>query len=172
MPALRRLVVAASVAGAVLLAGCTGGTDRPTTDPTGAPASPVPTETASEPTDEPTAPAEPTADPTDPAAPAEPTQAPDGRTTVTPLITWAGAGTDPGTIEVAGFVPEVIETGGTCSATIPATGMTVEAPAYADATSTSCGLLVLPTAPAGQTIILSYSSDASTGTSDPVEVAP
>lgn len=168
MPGLRRLVVAASVAGAVLLAGCTGPDADPTAEPT-----PTDTRTAEPgPTDEPAQPADPTDDPTEPTtAPTTPAPTPgDDRATVTPFITYAGPGTDPGTIEVAGFVPEIIEDGGTCTATIPATGMTVEAPAFADASSTSCGLLVLPTAAAGQSVVLSYSSDASTGHSDATQV--
>lgn len=168
MPALRRLVVAASVAGAVLLAGCTGG--GPDADPAAEPTPPVTGTSEPGSTDDPTQPVEPTEDPTEPTAP-EPTQTPgDDRATVTPFITYAGPGADPGTIEVAGFVPEIIEDGGTCTATIPATGMTVEAPAFADASSTSCGLLVLPTAAAGQSVVLSYSSDASTGHSDAAQV--
>lgn len=170
MPALRRALAAATVAGVLLVAGCTGGPgtpDDPTTGPSATTTSPATAQPSEpDPTDQPTAPVTPTSPPQ-----TEPTQAPgDGRATVTPFISYAGPGTDPSTIEVAGFVPQVIEEGGTCTATIPATGVSVQAPAYADATSTSCGLLVLPVAPAGQTVVLTYSSDASTGVSDPVQV--
>ena len=166
---LRRTVAALSLAGVVVLAGCTSGrTDAPTDEPTtGSPTSEAPASPDPEPSGDATAPAEPTDAPPDPDPTTEPA---DDRTTVSPLIAYAGPGTDPATIEVAGFVPDVIEEGGTCTATISATGMSVTAPAFADATSTSCGLLVLPTPPAGQTVVLSYSSTASQGTSAPAEV--
>lgn len=91
--------------------------------------------------------------------------------TVTPFITYAGPGTDPGTIEVAGFVPDVIEEDGTCTATLSGSGLTASSQGYADATSTSCGLLVLETPPGpGQIVVLSYSSSSSRGSSDPTEV--
>lgn len=166
MPTLCRVVAAASAVGVVLLAGCTGAAD-PGAGTTAGPGSPPATRTAEpRPTAEPTEPAEPTDEPASP----EPTQASDDRVTVTPFITYAGPGTDPATVEVAGFVPEIIEEGGTCTATIPATGMSVEAPAYPDASATSCGLLVLPVPPDGQTVVLTYSSQASTGYSDGVQV--
>ena len=169
MPALRRAVAAVSVAGVVLLAGCTG-SDRPTADPTPDPTSPAATETAQVPST-PSDPGDEPADPAEPTGAAAPTQAPgDDRGTVTPFITYAGPGTDPGTIEVAGFIPEIIEEGGTCTATIPTTGMAVEAPAFPDASSTSCGLMVLPTPPDGQTVVLTYSSGASAGLSSAVRV--
>lgn len=165
MPVPRRVAAAALTAGVLVLAGCTGGSDgpRPTTTPPPTSASPAP-----EPTQAP--PDSPTAQPTTPAATptAAPTTPPAGLTTVTPFITYAGPGTDAGTIEVAAFVPEVVEDGGTCTATITATGVKATAPGYADASSTSCGLLVLPVAPAGQTIVVSYSSATSAGTSEPV----
>ncbi len=165
MPLPRRVAAAALTAGVLVLAGCTGGSDgpRPTTPPpTSASPAPEPTQAPPEsPTAQPTTPAAtPTATPTAPTA--------GGLATVTPFITYAGPGADPATIEVAAFVPEVVEDGGTCTASIAATGVKVSAPGYADASSTSCGLLVLPTAPAGQTIVVSYSSATSAGTSEPV----
>jgi hypothetical protein len=103
---------------------------------------------------------------------AEPAQASDDRAVVTPFIAYAGPGTDPNTTEIAGFIPDVIEDGGTCTATVQGTAETASAPGYADATSTSCGLITLPGAPSGQVLVLSYSSDTSQGTSDPVTVTP
>lgn len=167
MPNMRRIAAAASVAGVVLLAGCTGGgTAAPTSDPTSGGTTSPTSSPDPEPSVETTPPPAPTTSPADPTPPLDD----DDRATVSPFIAYAGPGTDPATIEVAGFVPEVIEEGGTCTATIPATGMSVTAPAYADASTTSCGLLVLKTAPAGQTVVLSYSSETSTGISDPAEV--
>lgn len=147
--------------------GCTGGgSDRPSPDPT-----------TSAP--ETTEPAEPdptvTVDPDDVApddGQDDPTESPaDGRTQVKPFISYVGPGTDPATIEVAGFVPELIEEGGTCTATMTGTGVTGDAPAYPDASSTSCGLIVLSVAPAGQTVVLSYSSPTSVGSSDAATVS-
>lgn len=163
----RAVVLAASgLVAALALTGCTGGGNTPTPS---APAETIaPTESSV-----PSEPAETDAgDPTDNGQ-AEPTAEPeaaDTRAQVKPFITYAGPGTDPDTIEVAGFVPEVIEEGGTCTATVSGTDISADAPGYADASSTSCGLMVLDVAPAGQTVVLTYSSKASTGTSDAVAV--
>ncbi len=169
MPAPSRIAAVVTAAGVLLLAGCTGGSDGP--DPTPS-ASPTASAAAPEPTAAPTTPApdatEPAPDPSSP--PADPPTAPAGLTTVTPFVSYAGPGAAAGTIEVAAFVPDLVENGGTCTATIPGTATTVSGAAFADATSTSCGVLVLPVAPAGQTVVVTYTSPTSAGTSEPTAV--
>lgn len=164
MSTLRRTVAALTIAGAFMLTGCTGG---------GVPLSETSAPATSEPDveDDGEAP-EPEPEATHVPADPEPGDEPDDRTVVEPLITFAGPGTDPDTIEVVGFLPDVIEEGGTCTASILDTSVSADAPAYADASSTSCGLIVLDVAPAGQTVVLEYASQLSTGTSDPVAVTP
>jgi hypothetical protein len=113
--------------------------------------------------------------PAPPADEAGPDPAPPvgGANSVTPFVTWIGEGSEPGTLEVAAFVPAVIEQGGTCTATLVGADVVASAPAYPDASSTSCGLLVLDATPvAGQSVVVSYSSAASTGSSEAVAVTP
>lgn len=174
MPLHRRAatVVGLVVAAATLVAGCTSPAPEPTPSATVAP-EPDPTADAPEPAPEPTGDApepapEPEPDPED--SPEPPTDA-DGRTVVTPFISYAGPGSEPGTVEVAGLVPDVIEEGGTCTATVVGTDLSVTGQAFADATSTSCELLVLRDVPDGAQVVLSYRSDDAAGESEPVEVA-
>ena len=87
------------------------------------------------------------------------------------------AGWEPGgSVEVNGFVSSAVEAGGTCTVTLTRDGRQVEVagPAEPDATTTNCGLLVVPgeqlTAGDWQAT-LSYRSAASYGTSQPTTVA-
>lgn len=169
-----------------LLGGCT--TDDPPPSPSPTP-TPVADQTVSPPDDAPetAGPQDdgddggqdaPTADPDvdqDPAPDAPPPpEAGDGTARV--VVTYAGPGSDPETIEVAAYVADVIEQDGTCTATLTGASVTDEAPAFADASSTSCGLMILPAAPAqGQTVEVTYRSGPGSttgGTSDPTAVAP
>jgi hypothetical protein len=86
------------------------------------------------------------------------------------------AGWEPGgNVEVGGFVASVVEVGGTCTVTLTRDGRQVEAtrPAEPDATTTNCGLLVVPDdqlTPGDWQATLSYRSTTSYGTSQPTLV--
>lgn len=79
-------------------------------------------------------------------------------------------------IEVSGYVA-VVEDGGWCSAVAhgAAGSAVLSGPSFPDATTTSCGTLVIETAGLGAppwTIQLSYESHLRAGTSTPTEVRP
>lgn len=170
MPSAHRVLAALVAVIVTSLAACTAG-GAP--DPTPRTGTPQATSTPDVPTDTPTTSPTPDAEATPTPTPEPPV--PGGewdRARVSPMIAWVARGSAAGTVEVAGWVPEVIEEGGTCTATVVGEGVAVEGPAYADASSTSCALLVLPIEPAGQTIVLSYSSVSSYGESEPVQVTP
>jgi hypothetical protein len=86
------------------------------------------------------------------------------------------AGWEPGgNVEVGGFVASAIEVGGTCTVTLTREGRQVEAtrPAEPDATTTNCGILVVPDdqlSPGDWQATLSYRSATSYGTSEPTLV--
>lgn len=156
-----RNVAAVALAGAVVLTGCADGV--PTTEAS----APATSESDVEDDGDTREPEEGAADlPAD----LETGDESDDRAIVEPFITFAGPGADPGTIEVDGFLPEVIEEGGVCTAEVRGTTFASSAPAVSDATTTTCGAIVLPVAPNGQTVELSYSSATSRGTSEPVTV--
>lgn len=177
----RRRTVGALLAVALLggTAACSADEPEPTT-------SPSPEETPDEPspdpspTEEPEEP-EPTPDPDPdeqdaPEAPEVPdgdAPAPDGGRVVEVLVTQAGPGAAGDVLEVVAYIPDVIEENGTCTATLRGTSTEVTVPAWADVSSTSCGLMELPVAPqAGQVVVVAYESDASVGVSEPTAVTP
>lgn len=103
-----------------------------------------------------------------------PPPAQDGRSVRNPFITYAQQFS--GNVELSGYVPGVIEEGGTCKAefTNGSARVTKESPGFADVNRTSCTPFVIPVSefsPKGKwSVILSYSSTSSTGTSQAVEV--
>jgi len=112
-------------------------------------------------------------DPADVATDTPRTPAPAGDAPV--LITFAGWQASAGVVEVGGFVDQVVESDGSCTATLTNGQRTVSAsrPATPDATTTSCGWLSVPghdLAPGTWTAVLSYASRTSTGASAEVEV--
>lgn len=143
----------------------------PSTDPT----TPAPT-TTEQPTEAPTTePAPETSSPTaQPSSPTEnPTSAPaDDRAQVTPLVTYAGPSTDGSGTEVSGFVPDLVEGGGTCTTTLtPQAGgesRQLSTAAEADASTTICFAVVFPgadLAPGTWDAVLTYESPTSAGSS-------
>lgn len=92
-----------------------------------------------------------------------------------PVITYAGPGSAPSTIEVDGYVPDIVETTGTCRAVLSAAGQTREAtgPALADASTTICEPLTLPTdglRPGQATVVLHYTSSRAAGSSTAFQI--
>ena len=180
----RRLssVAALTALGILTLTGC--GSDGPAEQPSPSasatqsvePTTPVPTATTAEPTEAPTAePAPETSAPTaQPSTPTEnPTSAPaDDRSQVTPLVTYAGPSTDGSGTEVSGFVPDLVESGGTCTTTLTsqAGGEThhLSTEAEADASTTICFAVVFPAsdlAPGTWDAVIAYESASSAGSS-------
>jgi hypothetical protein len=95
--------------------------------------------------------------------------------TVHVVLTYAGWDGATGVLEVAGFVSGVVEEDGTCRATARSEGRTATAKtvAIADATTTSCGTLVIPRAEVSRgtwDVVLSYESPTSNGQSSPTSV--
>ncbi|MCU1475685.1 MAG: hypothetical protein JWQ64_378 [Subtercola sp.] len=89
---------------------------------------------------------------------------------VVPFITSASWDAADGGISVSAFVPEIVESGGTCTitATSGAATATASFPANASATTTDCGsnTLASSTLTTGAwNVVVSYSSPASSGAS-------
>lgn len=90
------------------------------------------------------------------------------------FVTYSGWSQN-GAFEVSAYLPGVVEDDGTCTLT-----MTMESgeastsvPGNRDATSTSCGGLSIPGADLGPgtwSAVVTYESDASRASSDPIEV--
>lgn len=161
-----------------LLSGCTGGTQPASS--ASSDSSSQPSETATSPTTAmtptPTAPAtsHSTTPPPQPSA-AQSHPADDALHQVTPVISFAGAGTVPGTFGVSGYVDGVVEEGGMCTATLTkgTTSMQQTRSASADASSTACGEVTFKAGAVGSgtwAATLAYSSSTSRGESAPVEV--
>jgi len=94
---------------------------------------------------------------------------------VTPVIGYAEWDAAGNRVVAAGFVPGVVESGGTCTLTLENAGTTVEvtSTAEADATTTNCGALAVPRGKlvAGTwQVTLGYDSAGSHGTSQPATV--
>jgi hypothetical protein len=94
----------------------------------------------------------------------------------TVFVTYAGWDASGGGLEVTGFVSGVVEDGGTCRLTATSGGRTAgqESPGVADATTTSCGTLVIPQAelsPGTWDVVLSYESSRVSGASAPTPVS-
>lgn len=96
--------------------------------------------------------------------------------TVTPVISaWgqqAGSSTD---FRVNGYVPDIVESDGSCTITLKKSGVlaTATKAALYNAQSTSCGQLVIPYAqlsPGTWEAVLSYSSPHSSGESQKITV--
>lgn len=106
--------------------------------------------------------------------PASTPPAPDGRTSRTPIITYAQQ--YDANIETTGYVPGVFEDGGTCKATFSKGSLRVvkESAGFADVNRTSCTPISVPvtefTEKGKWTVVLSYESSSSTGVSNSVEV--
>ena len=119
--------------------------------------------------------------PVDPSLPEPSAVATDAPVTVAPstegriFLTYSewNAGTD--AIEVGGYLDGVVESDGTCTLTATKDGASVQstAPGISDASSTSCAGLSLPgdqLSSGAWSVVLSYESGASRGSSDPIEV--
>jgi hypothetical protein len=92
------------------------------------------------------------------------------------VVTYADWDAGADVIEVSGFVSGVVEDGGTCRLTAEGKGTTAsaESTGMADASTTSCGSVLLPgdQLSAGTwKVVLSYESATSSGSSDPTTVA-
>jgi hypothetical protein len=112
-------------------------------------------------------------EPTDVATDPPVTLAPTADGTI--QITYAGWNAEASTVEVAGFLPGAVESDGTCTLTLTNAGSSVAATVAGspDASSTSCGGLVVPGAsisPGTWTAVVSYQSSTSRGTSEPTRV--
>jgi hypothetical protein len=161
------LAVCASVA---LLAACSSSSDEASS---GSPLSTAAPGTYGTPLD-PTAP-DPTDVATDPAPSAAPTPTDGARGEATVQITYYGWNPAGSVVEVGGFVPFLVEEGGTCTLTLTqgAASATATREATPNVTSTACGELVVPgdqLAPGTWSAVLAYESDRSTGSTEAVEV--
>ena len=165
-----------------LLAACSIGADKPSSAGTtvppvaGTPASVPATTTAAEPTPAPVA-------ETSSAAPSPRAPTPTVVATDSPrpqatdvVLSFVGWDTKTAAVEAGGYLSPVVESGGTCTLqlTMGSRTVTADAPAQADASTTSCGNLAVPRSrltPGTWTAVLRYASTTSTGTSDPATVA-
>ena len=94
---------------------------------------------------------------------------------VTPIISYWGQVGGNSDLEVNGYVPNIVERGGECKATLikGSESVSVAKSALDDAQSTSCGLMVVARnkLSAGDwQLVLSYESTKSKGSSEPVTV--
>lgn len=85
-------------------------------------------------------------------------------------LTYAGTGSDPGTIEVRAFVSGVIEGDGTCTATFTnnSSSITQSSPGFIDATTTQCEPMIISKSklsPGQWKVTVQYTSPTSTGVS-------
>lgn len=91
------------------------------------------------------------------------------------VLSYAGWEEGSRAVEAGGYVTPVVEDGGSCTLELTAGGLTrsVSVEAVADATTTVCPGLAVPgdeLAPGTWTLRLQYSSDTTTGSSQPVDV--
>jgi hypothetical protein len=119
--------------------------------------------------------------PVDPSLPEPPSVASDAPVTVAPtaeddvFLTYSEWNATTGAIEVGGYLDGVVESDGTCTLTGTKDGTSAQstAPGISDATSTSCAGLSLPgdqLSPGTWSVMVTYESGTSRGTSAPVEV--
>ena len=132
------------------------------------------TESSSEPGTEATATATPTGEETG-ATDAPATEPTVSLELVLPQLSYAGPGAAEGTVDVSGFIPVIIEEDGTCSFALTSGGRTVTkaSSGLADAASTTCGQVTIPSSELGAgtwSVTLKYTSDAYSGTSEPLEL--
>lgn len=103
-----------------------------------------------------------------------PTPPPAGqKKTVTPIISSWGQVPDTKAVEVSGYINNLLENGGTCTAALALNGQTVTASrsATANAQNTSCGFISIDRSqlsPGTWTVTLSYSSATAEGSSQSV----
>ncbi|MBN1093852.1 hypothetical protein JKP75_15610 [Blastococcus sp. TML/M2B] len=166
----RRAGTLAACASLALLAGCSSSTDEASS---GSPLSTAPPGTYGTPLD-PSAP-DPTEVATDPAPSTVPAPTGGARADATVQITYYGWNPDSSVVEVGGFVPFLVEEGGTCTLTLTQGGASATASREAtpNVTSTACGELVVPgdqLAPGTWDAVLAYESERSAGSTEPVEV--
>lgn len=183
--------ISIALAGALAVSGCAAGSPGPSSvdvspggsRPTSTPST-TPTAPPSSPGPEPTAPGTPSGTATttpapEPSSPGDDAPPPDdaggseGSSVVVPSIVYAGLAD--GRVVVNAFIPETVESSGTCVAefTSGATARSTSGPASADATSTWCDPLSLPVsdlAPGTWTVTVRYSSTTTAGRSDRFEV--
>ncbi|MGR7023808.1 hypothetical protein [Geodermatophilus sp. URMC 62] len=176
-----------AVAAAVVLAGCSSSSDAPdpaavTTTVTTTPGvSPEASPSAGDPTGVSTGAGDTaagdTAEPTDVATDPPLTTGGPRSDDLEVVVSYAGVAPDGGSVEVAGFVPGVVEDGGRCKLVLARSrkdDVSVDGEAFADAQSTSCALLSVPVgrlAPGDWTARLEYRSGRSSGTSSPMTIA-
>lgn len=91
------------------------------------------------------------------------------------LVTYAGWDPASSSVEVSGIVDVVVESDGTCTATLTSGDRTVTAsgPATPDVTTTACGSVFVAgaeLAPGTWSAVLTFASATSSGESEPVEV--
>jgi hypothetical protein len=163
-----RLAVCASVA---LLAACSSSSTDEASD--GSPLSTAAPGTYGEPLD--TSAPDPTDVATDPAPSTSAAPSSGARGEATVRITYSGWNAGSGVVEVGGFVPQLVEAGGSCTLTLTqgAASATASREATPDVSTTACGELTVPgdqLAPGTWSAVLSYESDTASGASDPVEV--
>ncbi|WP_155858835.1 hypothetical protein [Candidatus Blastococcus massiliensis] len=94
---------------------------------------------------------------------------------VAPQLTYFGWNADIRGVEAGGFVPSLVEAGGTCTLTLSKGATEVEASSQAvdNVTSTSCAEMVVPGDRLSSGVwkaVLSYESETSQGVSGAVEV--
>lgn len=94
---------------------------------------------------------------------------------VTPVLAFADVDPSGTSVEAAGFVTAVVESGGECTLRLArgTAEVTTTSPAEPDATTTNCGSLSVPVAelaPGTWQVTLGYRSATSTGVSAPLTV--
>lgn len=108
------------------------------------------------------------------AAPSVATDGPPSRTTDV-VLSFVGWDAKAAQLEAGGYLSPVVETGGTCTLELTrgTLRVSVSAPAQPDASTTSCGNLVVPRSklvPGTWSAVLRYASPATKGSSDPSPV--
>lgn len=104
------------------------------------------------------------------------TQEQNGKQEVTPIISSWGQPAGPGTdFKINGYVPTIVETGGTCTLTLTndATSVSATKSALQNAQDTSCGQLSIEPSRVSTgtwTAVLSYESAEYIGSSEPTEI--
>ena len=170
----RDAAVLLAACAAFTLAGCSDSSGQPIPGPTTV-STQTPTATESP---RQTATTQDSPTPTGPVAPSPmvTSRAPQPVGSVTPVLTYAGIGRTNNTYEFSGFVPQIIRAGGTCTFHLRLAGAAVDrdVSAVADATSTSCGTVVIQARDLTKgdwTVTLEYQDSTDSGTSSAKVVA-
>ncbi|GAA0999340.1 hypothetical protein [Subtercola frigoramans] len=161
------VLVAALVVAFVLVLPRSASAPAPTASASAGSTSPP---TSAVPTVKPTSTVTPTVTPTTTVTPTRPPVS-----AVTPFIASAGWDAGSAAISVSAFVPQIVESDGSCTITATSGSVTVRDafPATASATTTDCGSnsLASPNFTSGTwQVVVSYSSSTSSGDSAPTEV--